>query len=188
MAGLTSPKVAGADLLYARVSRVEEKVAAEQRARCETEQRLTQHLNSLVGEADHKGCVSISEQLDVLREQLVEERMQRQVEISAVRATIETIRQDSTVILGAADVRLDELGKSMEGRVSELEKSTASRASCAVPCRPSIIQAMLGLDVWITKELDLSARRAADTSAASLAELDQRFHLLEEKFLAEINS
>ena len=35
--------------LYARISRVEEQVAAEQRLRCETEQRLTQHLNSLVG-------------------------------------------------------------------------------------------------------------------------------------------
>lgn len=31
------------------MSRVEEQVAAEQRLRCETEQRLTQHLNSLVG-------------------------------------------------------------------------------------------------------------------------------------------
>lgn len=53
------------------MARMEEQLAAEQRLRCETEQRLTQHLNSLVG-------VSISEQLDVLRQQLVEERMQRQ--------------------------------------------------------------------------------------------------------------
>ena len=152
--GLASPHlpVAGADLLYARMSRVEEQVAAEQRLRCETEQRLTQHLNSLVG-------VSISEQLDVLREQLVEERMQRQVDITTLRATIETVRSmalrsvqenleecvKSEVDKSIGEVRvsleqthqmkkppqefeqkLDELSKSMEGRLSELEKSHRS--------------------------------------------------------------
>eukprot|EP00435_Cladocopium_sp_Y103_P052254 s1791_g16.t1 len=160
--GLASPHlpVAGADLLYARISRVEEQVAAEQRLRCETEQRLTQHLNSLVG-------VSISEQLDVLREQLVEERMQRQVDITALRASIETVRSmalrsvqenleecvKSEVDKSIGDVRLslkqsqifkndpqelaqklDELSKSMDGRLLELEKS--SRA--AVGDKPEV--------------------------------------------------
>ncbi|CAL1145537.1 unnamed protein product, partial [Cladocopium goreaui] len=154
--GLASPHlpVAGADLLYARISRVEEQVAAEQRLRCETEQRLTQHLNSLVG-------VSISEQLDVLREQLVEERMQRQVDITALRASIETVRSmalrsvqenleecvKSEVDKSIGDVRLslkqshifkndpqeiaqklDELSKSMDGRLLELEKSSRAAA------------------------------------------------------------
>eukprot|EP00933_Yihiella_yeosuensis_P059703 TRINITY_DN6128_c2_g1_i2.p1 TRINITY_DN6128_c2_g1~~TRINITY_DN6128_c2_g1_i2.p1 ORF type:complete len:915 (+),score=152.72 TRINITY_DN6128_c2_g1_i2:129-2873(+) len=82
--------VAGADLLYSRIARVEEQVAAEQRLRCETEQRLTQHLNSLVG-------VSISEQLDVLRQQLIEETMQRQVDITALRGSIESLKSTSPV-------------------------------------------------------------------------------------------
>lgn len=160
--GLASPHlpVAGADLLYARISWVEEQVAAEQRLRCETEQRLTQHLNSLVG-------VSISEQLDVLREQLVEERMQRQVDITALRASIETVRSmalrsvqenleecvKSEVDKSIGDVRLslkqshifkndpqeiaqklDELSKSVDGRLLELEKS--SRA--AVGDKPEV--------------------------------------------------
>eukprot|EP00931_Biecheleriopsis_adriatica_P099767 TRINITY_DN7448_c0_g1_i1.p1 TRINITY_DN7448_c0_g1~~TRINITY_DN7448_c0_g1_i1.p1 ORF type:complete len:838 (-),score=232.33 TRINITY_DN7448_c0_g1_i1:76-2589(-) len=101
-AGCASPSisrphvpVAGADLLYARMSRVEEQLAAEQRHRSETEQRLTQHLNSLVG-------VSISEQLDVLRQQLIEERMQRQVDISALRASI-----DSSRLLGLRSLQED---------------------------------------------------------------------------------
>ncbi|CAK9080762.1 Hypothetical protein SCF082_LOCUS38478 [Durusdinium trenchii] len=141
--------VAGADLLYARMSRVEEQVAAEQRLRCETEQRLTQHLNSLVG-------VSISEQLDVLREQLVEERMQRQVDITALRSTLETVRSmalrsvqenleecvKSEVDKSMGELRLsfeennlkkspeieklDQLSRSVEGRLSELERSTRS--------------------------------------------------------------
>lgn len=141
-------------MLYARISRVDEQVAAEQRLRCETEQRLTQHLNSLVG-------VSISEQLDVLREQLVEERMQRQVDITALRASIETVRSmalrsvqenleecvKSEVDKSIGDVRLslkqshifkndpqeiaqklDELSKSMDGRLLELEKSSRAAA------------------------------------------------------------
>mmetsp|Transcript_89623 Transcript_89623/g.159133 ORF Transcript_89623/g.159133 Transcript_89623/m.159133 type:complete len:799 (-) Transcript_89623:177-2573(-) len=77
--------VAGADLLYSRMSRVEEQVAAEQRLRYETEQRITQQLQQLVG-------VSISEQLDVLRQQVVEERMQRQVDVTAIKASLETMR------------------------------------------------------------------------------------------------
>jgi len=77
--------VAAADLLYARMSRVEERVAAEQRLRGETEQRITQQLQQLVG-------VSISEQLDTLRQQLMDERMQRQVDINAIRASLETAR------------------------------------------------------------------------------------------------
>lgn len=77
--------VAGADLLYSRMARLEEQLAAEQRLRFETEQRLTQHLNTLVG-------VSISEQLDALREQLTEERMTRQVEVASLRTNIESRR------------------------------------------------------------------------------------------------
>eukprot|EP00913_Durusdinium_trenchii_P018135 g17039.t1 len=132
-----------------------QQVAAEQRLRCETEQRLTQHLNSLVG-------VSISEQLDVLREQLVEERMQRQVDITALRSTLETVRSmalrsvqenleeplgqcrcvKSEVDKSMGELRLsfeennlkkspeieklDQLSRSVEGRLSELERSTRS--------------------------------------------------------------
>eukprot|EP00930_Biecheleria_cincta_P018278 TRINITY_DN14293_c0_g1_i2.p1 TRINITY_DN14293_c0_g1~~TRINITY_DN14293_c0_g1_i2.p1 ORF type:complete len:829 (-),score=179.72 TRINITY_DN14293_c0_g1_i2:66-2552(-) len=158
--------VAGADLLYARMARVEEQVAAEQRRRCETEQRLTQHLSSLVG-------VSISEQLDVLRQQLIEERLQRQVDISALRASIESTKSlglksvhenleecvktevDKTVELAREqlekswpvsetspsvqlEARLDELCKSLTARLEVLETSTKDMAveACQSPKSP----------------------------------------------------
>ncbi|CAJ1371257.1 unnamed protein product [Effrenium voratum] len=118
----TSPHmpVAGADLLYARISRVEEQVAAEQRLRCETEQRLTQHLNSLVG-------VSISEQLDVLRQQLVEERMQRQVDITSVRASLETVR---SLALRSVQENLEECVKSEVDKSIGEVRMTLEQTAC----------------------------------------------------------
>lgn len=89
----TFQPVAGADLLYARVARLEELLAAEQRSRNEAEARLTQHLNKLVG-------VSVTEQLDNLRQQLIDERLQRQVDVTAVRAHVETLRTATRPTLG----------------------------------------------------------------------------------------
>lgn len=113
----TPDMVPGADLLYARIARVEEQVAAEQRLRCETEQRLTQHLNSLVG-------VSISEQLDVLRQQLIEERCQRQVDVTSLRAALEAVR--------TSGVRPGELQECVK---SELDRSIGDiRSSLEQTC------------------------------------------------------
>jgi len=108
--------VAGADLLYARIARVEEQVAAEQRLRCETEQRLTQHLNSLVG-------VSISEQLDVLRQQLIEERCQRQVDVTSLRAALEAVRTSGVQPGDLQECVKSELDRSIGDIRSSLEQT-----------------------------------------------------------------
>ncbi|CAJ1371254.1 unnamed protein product [Effrenium voratum] len=107
----TSPHMpaADADLLFARISKVEEQVAAQQRLRSETEQKLTQHLNSLVLVG-----VSMSEQLDVIREQLAEERAQRQVDVTGLRASVEALR---SLALRSVQENLEECVK------SEVDKS-----------------------------------------------------------------
>lgn len=116
--------------LQAKIAWVEEQCSSEQKQRAEMENRLTQHLNTLVG-------VSISEQLDALRQQLIEERMQRQVEITSVRANLESIRSeihkgdkgvesssrhdeivDSTARLST---RLEELSAELHSRLDALE-------------------------------------------------------------------
>lgn len=114
--------VAGADLLYSRMARLEEQLAAEQRLRFETEQRLTQHLNTLVG-------VSISEQLDALREQVTEERMSRQVEVASLSSRIELTRScDSKVDSAAFNDRLkDEVDRSVKQSCSLIEHAMFSR-------------------------------------------------------------
>jgi len=156
--------VAGADLLYARMSRVEERVAAEQRLRGETEQRITQQLQQLVG-------VSISEQLDTLRQQLIDERMQRQVDINGIRASLETARlsrpsqmeesikaeversvesvkmslertcsvaRDTNAEAKNAEAmqRLEELCKDVEARLMSLEASEKEMACTSPSCSP----------------------------------------------------
>ncbi|CAJ1446272.1 unnamed protein product [Effrenium voratum] len=162
----TSPHmpVAGADLLYARISRVEEQVAAEQRLRCETEQRLTQHLNSLVG-------VSISEQLDVLRQQLVEERMQRQVDITSVRASLETVR---SLALRSVQENLEECVKSeVDKSIGEvrmtLEQTACINGSKSPELRQKLDELSKSTEIRLA-ELEASVRSENDTTLRASVE------------------
>jgi len=133
------PAVATAEL-QARISWVEEQCSAEQKQRAEMENRLTQHLNTLVG-------ISISEQLDALRQQLIEERMQRQVDVTSVRANLESIRsevgkggRDIELSLKTSEVadsntklgmRLEEVAAELRARLDTLEVPADVTRHCA---------------------------------------------------------
>ncbi|CAJ1355583.1 unnamed protein product [Effrenium voratum] len=180
--------VAGADLLYARISRVEEQVAAEQRLRCETEQRLTQHLNSLVG-------VSISEQLDVLRQQLVEERMQRQVDITSVRASLETVR---SLALRSVQENLEECVKSEvdksigEVRMMTLEQTACINGSKSPELRQKLDELSKSTEIRLA-ELEASVRSENDTTLRASVETVRSLALrsvqesLEERVKSELD-
>lgn len=143
--------VAGAELLYSRIARVEEQLAAEQRLRNETEARLTNHLNILVG-------VSVSEQLDLLRRQLMEERQQRQVDIAAARASIEANR------CAVTDAEF-----SLKLQVADALAST--RSTLRQEAQQSALDVTVGLDSitrYISDRSDMEVSRDCDIRLTSL--------------------
>lgn len=130
LASLAVPPTAssGAEL-QVRLARVEEQCVGEQRQRADMETRLVQHVDRLVS-------VSISEQLDALRQQLIEERMQRQVDITAVRASLESMRaearkagyeaeagqrRETAATVAELGTRLEELASHHSARLGALE-------------------------------------------------------------------
>jgi len=176
----------------ARLAWVEEQCSTEQKQRAEMEKRLTQHLNALVG-------ISISEQLDTLRQQLIEERMQRQVDITSVRANLESIRseiqRDSKDVLSTSgqedmaaktstlSAHLEEISAELRARLDALEVPTGVTRLC-VPGAEAASEAVGSLESSAAGSPALRQdvcrlQRQTSSLEEQLTSLEQKFERLE---------
>jgi len=97
--------------IRARVARLEEQLEDDRRMQNEAEKRLI----NVVG-------ASIAEQLDALRQMFVEERTQRQVDITGVRATVETVRATGMRIASESEESLRKEVQELRVRLAEVDE------------------------------------------------------------------
>lgn len=123
----------------------------EQRLRCETEQRLTQHLSSLIG-------ITITEHVEGVRQQIIEERLQRQVDMSTLRSSLE-----STKSLGQSSIP------------ENLKECVRSEVNGTVELDSDQLKKMGGIDLALSSqlaELQLLLKENSNNLAAQLKVLE----------------